>query len=329
MTALVMRLTLDCSCPMSQSVAARPTTAVGISGLLIATLSWGGVFHITKRMLPEIDAFWQTGLRFSGSAVLLLLLLAATEGIKALRLDGRAKLATVYGALGYAGFNFLVFFGLNFTKAEHGAIIVGMMPILLVLVGWFAYRQRPGQVTLGCIVLAFAGILLVITRGSPAALAADHKAVLGDLIAVVGVLSYAVYTFGIQRFTGWSPLRFAALTMLMAQPVMLVVLVIASLAGIAHLPSLATVTDNATGLLFQIVFGTTAATLGWNLGIAALGPLIGVLFINLVPITAFTVGIVLGNRFVAAELVGAACVIAALLINNLHARRAMAKARQS
>lgn len=311
---------------MNVAVAARPTLAVGITGLLVATLSWGSVFHVSKRMLPEIDAFWQTALRFSGSMVLLLLLLAATEGTRALRLDGRARLATVYGALGYAGFNFLVFFGLNFTKAEHGAIIVGMMPILLVLVGWFAYRQRPGRVTLGCIALAFAGIVLVITRGSPAALAADHKAVLGDLIAVVGVLSYAVYTFGIQRFTGWSPLRFAALTMLMAQPVMFAVLVVASLTGLAHMPNLATVGNNATGLLFQIVFGTTAATLGWNLGIAALGPLIGVLFINLVPITAFVVGIALGNRIVVAELIGAAAVIAALLINNLYARSAMARA---
>ena len=300
--------------------------AVGIVGLLVATISWGCVFHIAKPMLVEVDAFWQTAIRFSGAAILLLALLAVIEGPRALRLDGRARLATVFGALGYAGFNFLVFFGLNFTKAEHGAIIVGMMPILLALVGWFAYRQRPGRVTLGCIALAFGGIVLVITRGSPAALAADSQAAIGDMFAVVGVLSYAVYTFGIQRFTGWSPLRFAALTMLMAQPVLFAVLGLASIAGYAHMPSLAVIGANAPGLLFQIVFATTAATLGWNLGIAALGPLIGVLFINLVPITAFTVGMIRGNRFVAAELIGAAAVIAALLMNNLHARSAMAKA---
>jgi len=300
--------------------------AVGISGLLIATLSWGCVFHVTKQMLPDIDAFWQTAFRFVGATIILLALLAATEGFKAWRLGGRAKLAALYGTLGYAGFNFLVFFGLNYTKAEHGAVIVGTMPILLALVAWFAYRQRPGRVTLGCIVLAFAGILLVITRGDPATLAADHKAVLGDLIAIAGVLSYAVYTFGVQRFTGWSPLRFAALTSLMGQPVIFAVLGLASLAGLAHVPSLATISDHSTGLFFQIVFGTAAATVGWNLGIAALGPQIGVLFINLVPITAFAVGIGLGNRFVAAELVGAACVIAALLINNLYARRVMAAA---
>jgi drug/metabolite transporter (DMT)-like permease len=62
------------------------------------------------------------------------------------------------------------------------------------------------------------------------------------------------------------------------------------------------------------------AVLAWNAGIAILGPANGVLFINLVPITAFAIGVAQGHRFGASEIIGVVLVIGALLANNLAAR---------
>ena len=49
-------------------------------------------------------------------------------------------------------------------------------------------------------------------------------------------------------------------------------------------------------------------------------PANGVLFINLVPITAFAIGIAQGHRFGAREIAGVALVIGALIVNNVATR---------
>jgi len=60
--------------------------------------------------------------------------------------------------------------------------------------------------------------------------------------------------------------------------------------------------------------------LAWNAGISVLGPANGVLFINLVPITAFAIGVAQGHKFGASEIAGALLVIGALVVNNVATR---------
>jgi drug/metabolite transporter (DMT)-like permease len=46
-----------------------------------------------------------------------------------------------------------------------------------------------------------------------------------------------------------------------------------------------------------------------------------VLFLNLIPVVAFTVGFLSGKRFSPVELAGAGLVITALIANNVYQRR--------
>lgn len=77
---------------------------------------------------------------------------------------------------------------------------------------------------------------------------------------------------------------------------------------------------------YLIVIAAVVAVLSWNAGIKILGPLNGILFINLVPITAFSIGLVQGHELSAAEIVGAAITISALVVNNVSVRHATARA---
>jgi len=67
------------------------------------------------------------------------------------------------------------------------------------------------------------------------------------------------------------------------------------------------------------------AVFAWNAGVAALGAPNGVLFINLVPITAFAIGIAQGHRFGPSEIAGALLVIGALVASNVAARAPAAR----
>ena len=73
-------------------------------------------------------------------------------------------------------------------------------------------------------------------------------------------------------------------------------------------------------MVYLSLVGGVMAVLAWNAGIGILGPANGVLFINLVPITAFAIGVAQGHRFGASEIAGVLMVIGALVINNVATR---------
>jgi drug/metabolite transporter (DMT)-like permease len=94
----------------------------------------------------------------------------------------------------------------------------------------------------------------------------------------------------------------------------------ATVAGFALLPTWELVVSLPGEIAYLSIVGALLAVLAWNAGIAILGPVNGVLFINLVPITAFAIGVAQGHRFGASEITGVVLVIVALLANNLAIR---------
>ncbi len=73
-------------------------------------------------------------------------------------------------------------------------------------------------------------------------------------------------------------------------------------------------------LAYLVVIAGVIAVFSWNNGIRMLGPINGVLFINLVPITALIFGWWKGHVFYEVELLGGAITVAALIFNNLNER---------
>lgn len=287
----------------------------GVGLLLTATILWGAMFPIAKDALAVIDAFYLNALRYGVTATVFALVLVLTEGREAFHFDGRVVAAALFGAIGFAGFSLFVFIGLGHTPAVHGAIIMAMQPMLAALVRWLWHGQRPVRITLLCIATAFVGVVLVVTRGEVANLYSGTG--WGDLLIVVGALAWVVYTLAAVRFPGWSPLRYTALTCLTGEAAILAATAVASATGFAAWPSPETLEPVSLQLVYLVVFASIVAVLAWNSGIRKLDPLGGMLFINIVPITAFAIGVWQGQHFSSAEVAGAALVIGALFANNL------------
>jgi drug/metabolite transporter (DMT)-like permease len=47
----------------------------GISSLVLATVAWGGLFHVGKIAMAQLDPFWFTVVRYICAATLLVILL--------------------------------------------------------------------------------------------------------------------------------------------------------------------------------------------------------------------------------------------------------------
>jgi drug/metabolite transporter (DMT)-like permease len=295
-------------------------------GLLVtAALIWGGMFPVAKAVLPKVDPFTITAIRYGVGALIFLAILAVLEGRAALRAEGRAWRLFTYGTVGFAGFNMLAYSGLAHSRPEHAAVIMALMPMITVLVSWVRSGQRPAVFTLLTVGIAFLGVFLVVTNGNPER-ALQRGEVAGDLLLLCAAVCWVTYTLGAGDFPSWSALRYTTLSCALGTLSILAVTAGLAMHGDIQLPTLTVVAGFAWEFGYLVVLGAVVAVLSWNAGIRAVGAINGVLFINLVPVTAFLIGVAQGHDFGRDELLGALLVIGALVANNLYSRRQLAAA---
>jgi drug/metabolite transporter (DMT)-like permease len=197
-------------------------------------------------------------------------------------------------------------------------------PLIAVIV-WMTRGVRPAGFTLGCIAAAFAGVLLVVTKGEPAsalAAGAASSALVGDLFVFLGALSWIAYTLAASRFARWSPLRWTVLTCLPGTAGLFIVNALAIEAGLSSVPSLSALGSIAWQIAYFAIGTVVLGVLGFNFSVKYLGPLNTMLSLNLVPVGVFAIEGALGQRFSPVELAGAGLVVCALAANNLFLRRA-------
>ncbi len=278
---------------------------------------------VAKRTLPVLDAFALATWRYTVGTVLFLALLAAFEGARALRYGGKLLPATVFGVIGFAGFNLLVWLGLGYSRPEHAAVILALQTPFTALAVWVTRGQRPRSFTLGCVAAAIAGVLVVVTKGDPAEAIAElgrGGALFGDILVFLGALAWVVYTLAAGHFAGWSALRLTALTSVPGAIGIALANYLAILAGMAAVPSVEALWSVGWQLAYFVLGSTVLGVLGFNAAVTHLGPLNAMLMLNLVPVGVFAIEAALGRSFAAIELAGAAAVVLALVANNLYLR---------
>ena len=291
----------------------------GTVWLGIAIASWGGLFSIAKRTLPVLDPFFLGSARYSIGVLLFIAILWIAEGRQALRYNGRFLPAAVYGLVGFCGFNILVWWGLFYTRPEHASIIMALQTPMTALAVWLTRGLRPAPFTVGCIAVAIAGVLVVVTKGDLAHVFAGGS-LLGDLLVFLGAVSWVTYTMAGAHFPGWSPLRMTVLTCIPGTFGLIAINAFTIAMGYSAMPTLDQIWSVKWQLAYFVVFTVVLGVLGFNNGVRYLGALNAMLMINLVPIIVFAIEAWLGRSFAAVEIGGAAIVIGALVANNLYLR---------
>jgi drug/metabolite transporter (DMT)-like permease len=296
------------------------TVPKGLIWLAIAIGSWGALFSVAKRTLPVLDAFFLGSFRYTFGVMIFIAILWAAEGRRALRYGGRVLPAALFGLIGFCGFNLLVWWGLFYTRPEHAAIIMALQTPMTAIAVWLTQGRRPQPFTIGCVAVAIAGVVLVVTRGSLTGVFAGGS-LLGDALVFLGALSWVIYTMAGWHFSGWSPLRMTVLTAIPGALGLVAINAAAIGLGYVELPSFEAVWSVRWQLAYFVVFTVVLGVLGFNNGVKYLGALNTMLMLNLIPVIVFAIEAWLGRSFAAIELAGAAVVIGALVANNLYLRR--------
>jgi drug/metabolite transporter (DMT)-like permease len=295
----------------------------GALAILFAAVVWGAQIPLSKWAFGFMDSFTVTAIRYAVPTFCLLVSLVLREGWQSvhLRAPNSAPWRTILiGLSGMCASPTLVFTGLMFTRPEVASIIIASQPTLAALALWALRGKRPSGFTLACVAIAFVGVVMVVTRLDPTALPQGLE-LLGDLMILGGALAWVTYTIACERLSHWSSLRVTTMTMLPGAAGNAVIVSLAMWLGLTRWPQVSAWPTLLPALAFLSFIGVLAAMIAWSVGAKRIGTLNAVLFLNLIPVVAFTVGFLNGKRFTLIELLGAGLVITALIANNVVQRR--------
>jgi len=296
----------------------------GVLALIFATTVWGGLFHVGKLALAYLDPFWFTLVRYIAATILLVGILRWNGDFRWHLLRQNWIRLMSSGLLGYGMFAILVFVGLNHSVPSHGAIIMATMPVTTLVTGWVLERQRPQWWAWGVVSIMLIGVSLVSGIWS------DHNSagsgiLNGDLIALLGTLGWVVYTRQQKKLLQLSVIEYTAFTAVLALPGLFLIVIVATMLGWAHEPSAANMMHVAPAMAYIVIIATVLAALAFNKGVRQLGATQGIVFINLVPISALLISAFRGQIPHAMEIIGTMLVISALLIQARMTRKPLVK----
>src|SRR6266404_5653074 len=178
---------------------ARPGTAstsgLGSTGLLLLLMSliWGSNFTVIKYSLEDLLPLSFNALRFTiASIVMLTVAFLSQNGFK-LEPGDRMKLFTL-GLLGNTFYQSLFITGMAHTRAGNAALILATTPLFTAILGRIRKHEYFMPRGIAGLLLAFAGIVLIITTGHGEF--SLGETILGDSLLLTTTLCWSLYTVG-------------------------------------------------------------------------------------------------------------------------------------
>ena len=158
--------------------------------LLFVTILWGSAFAVLRLAAGHGSVFFLNGLRFLLGAVLLL-------PFAKLRGAFHRNNLVYVGLAGSALFigSGLQQAGLATTTAGNGGFITSLYVVIVPLLLWLVWKERPSPLTGAAVLMAITGGYLLSTGGS-------FKIRPGDLLILIGSVFWAVHVVVVNKVQG-------------------------------------------------------------------------------------------------------------------------------
>lgn len=280
------------------------STGLARALLLVTVVTWGWTFVATKILLGFVDPVELLGLRMLVGVPVLLVL------VRAMRIDARfprAELPRLALAGGLVLLHFLVqITGLRSTTATNTGWIIAVIPLALAVLSYAVLGERIGRHGVIGIVVATAGIALLMSGGDVLRLGWLRNT--GDWLVLGSAFTWAAFTVASRDVARRrSPMAVTLAVLLPSTVVGLVYMGIATdWPAVARLPLRAWI-----ALFFLGVFGTALSHWFWQLGVARLGAAKAGFFLYIEPLATTALAVpLLGEPFGGAGIAGAALVVA-------------------
>jgi drug/metabolite transporter (DMT)-like permease len=297
-----------------EAVTPRHGRALSIAMLLLAVLTWGGTYVVTKTGVEELPPMLFALLRFVVAALVLVPLAVLRGGMARLPRPTPWRTLVLMGLTGvglyYTGFNL----ALTFTTASQGALVQSSIPAVTAIMAMVWLRERLSPQRIFGIVLAVAGVLLIVARTSPDVSARSPR--IGNLLMFGTVLVWGVYTILAKRVADVDVIAVTAVVAVVGT----VILIPAALIEAVRTPLPAI---SAASWLRVLYLGALASAVGYMLYGRALrdldASLVGA-FVNLAPVIGVVSGVVLlGEAIAPVAILGGVLVLLGVWLSSRQA----------
>jgi drug/metabolite transporter (DMT)-like permease len=276
---------------------------------------WASTFIVTKAIFAEMSPLAFAFIRFA-------LMTALAFGILALRRRGRFPpirradllLFLAAGLTGYSLYQLGFVLGLDNTSPFSSSLLIAMVPFFTMVFLALRGERPPRHAWLG-LAVGLVGVVIFLTDklGSPGSL-------LGDALSLGAAVSFAIYGLVNRPLVrDYPPEAYTAYALLAGTIPLLVISTPAALTQNWGAIS----AWGWVGIVYMVVLPVYVAYMLWNWAIARRGAAAATSFSMLVPILSGILSALLfGEEFGIAKLLGAACVLAGLLVIRYPAKPA-------
>src|SRR6266498_4862525 len=267
----------------------------------------------TNRMVRDISPVAVVWLRFAMGLVILGIAVAMRRQFSLLNRNEWLYFALL-GFLGITFHQVLQSNGLRTSEASTTAWIVSTTPVFMALLGWLILKEGLGWgKTLG-ILVAFIGVLVVISKGNISSISIGRFGAPGDILSLISAVNWAVFSALSRRGLKSYP---ASLMMfyVMSFGWVFTSLLFLPTNGFTEIGNL---TSNGwMGVAFLGVFCSGLAYIAWYGALKALTTAQTGVFLYIEPLVAVVVAFfVLGEAITPASIIGGAVILFGVWLVN-------------
>jgi len=271
-----------------------------------AVLVWGASFIATKIALEDISPISIVWLRFAMGVVILGIAVAMRRQF-ALPNKNEWGYFALLGFLGITFHQWLQSNGLMTSEASTTAWIVATTPVFMALLGWLVLKEGLGWIRISGILLAFMGVLVVVSDGNIASISIGKFGAPGDVLILISALNWAVFSTLSRRGLKSHPASLMMFYVMSLGWIFTSLLFIPS-AGFSEIPHLTL--NGWIGVLFLGVFCSGLAYIAWYDALQALSAAQTGAFLYIEPLVAVVVAaLILAEPVTWASLLGGAVIL--------------------
>ena len=284
--------------------------------LALANLFWSGNWIAGRALRDAFDPVTLNFWRWAVAAVVLApFALPAIRGQGAL-LRRHAGILLLLAFTGVALFQSMVYLGLRSTLAVNAVLLNSSMPLFMLLCSWAIERERATPRQIAGILISLAGILVILSRGEPAALL-QLELHAGDAWILLAMPVWGIYSVLLKR----RPAELGGVGFLFVISVagVLMLAPFAALQAVLE-PQRVPSAPVAAAVVYMGVAASVLAFICWNRGVATVGANAAGFTVHLLPAFGTILAILLlDERFQAFHAAGIATILAGVLLATLAA----------
>ncbi|MEK4230718.1 DMT family transporter [Solibacillus sp. FSL H8-0538] len=282
--------------------------------LILATILWGGNFVIGRAVAGDIPPITLAFLRWCTAFIVFLPIVYRRTKKEWSMLKAHWPIVVILALTGVACFNTLVYIGVHYTTSINASLMNSSTPIIIYILSFIFLKEHLTKFQLLGTGLSLLGVLFIISGGSIESIVAFtfNK---GDLVVLMAVFCWSVYSLLIKQFAGRLPGYSTFLVTIAIGAIMLVPFTVYEL-----LKTTTTIYwsfSTISAILYVGIIASIVAFLSWNSGVVSLGANKASIYLNFIPLFASIFAVIfLGEDVLPAQIIGGLAIVGGVLLTN-------------